>query len=582
MTGARESRTFRPVILAVDDDPDALERIERELRNRYAADYKVACEVSVEAGLGRLRDLRAAGEKVALVLASQLMTEITGVEFLARVNQIFPTAKRLVLTDMNDRASQEGIPEALVLGRIDYYEPKPGPPPNERFHEMVTGFLREWTKPYRYELNAVVRVVGERWSRRSHEARGILDRYGVPHAFYPADTIEGQELLELVGRTADRLPIWVLNDGQVLVDPSNEECADAFVGRVEGDRQGFDVVVVGGGPAGLAAAVYGASEGLTTLVVEGEVIGGQAGASAMIRNYPGFPRGISGQELTTQAFQQARLFGADFRFARYARGIYRDGDDELVVPLSDGIEVAGRAVIVATGASYRRLGVPELEALSGAGVFYGAATTEARALRGREVYVVGGANSAGQAAMHLSRYASRVTLLVRGGSLETSMSDYLINEIEAAENIRVSLVTRVVGGGGDGRLERLTIEVAGRSETVPADALFVLIGAEPHTEWLPGEVERDAKGYVVTGTDLLQDGRPLEGRPLARPPSLLETSVPGIFAAGDVRHGSTKRVASAVGEGSIVIRLVHGYLEESAERAGRRRGSPRARSKPVF
>jgi thioredoxin reductase (NADPH) len=567
----RQPRAFRPVILAVDDDAESLERIERELRKRYAADYEVACEGSVQAALGRLRDLRVAGEEVAVVLASQLMSEMSGVEFLIRANQIFPTAKRLVLTDMGDRASQEGIPEALVLGRIDYYEPKPGPPPNERFHEMVTGYLREWTKPYRYELNAVVRVVGERWSRRSHEARDLLDRYGLPHAFYPADTVEGQELLERVGRSADRLPVWVLNDGQVLVDPSNEEFADAFVGRVDGDRQSFDVVVVGGGPAGLAAAVYGASEGLSTLVVEGEAIGGQAGASSMIRNYPGFPRGISGQELTTQAFQQARLFGTDFRFARHARGLYRDGHDELVVPLSDGTEVAGRAVIVATGASYRRLGIPSLEALSGAGVFYGAATTEARALRGREVYVVGGANSAGQAAMHLSRYVSRVTLLVRGGSLETSMSDYLINEVEAAENVRVSLGTRVVDGGGDGRLERLTLEVAGRSETVPAAALFVLIGAEPRTEWLPEEVERDEKGYVVTGTDLLEDGRPPERWSLTRPPSLMETSVPGVFAAGDVRHGSTKRVASAVGEGSIVIRLVHAYLEESARQTGRRR-----------
>jgi thioredoxin reductase (NADPH) len=302
----------------------------------------------------------------------------------------------------------------------------------------------------------------------------------------------------------------------------------------------------------------------------------------MIRNYPGFPRGISGQELTTQAFQQARLFGASFRFARYATGLRRVGED-LVVPLSDGTEVAGRAVIVATGASYRRLGVPDLEALNGAGVFYGAATTEARALQGREVYVVGGANSAGQAAMHLSKYASRVTLLVRGGSLETGMSDYLINEMKASDNVRVRLNTRVVGGGGEGHLERLTLEdsASGHVETVPAAALFALIGAEPCTEWLPEEVERDEKGYVITGTDLLRGGQAPEGWSLARVPLLLETSVPGVFAAGDVRHGSTKRVASAVGEGSIVIRLVHGYLEESAERAGRHRESPRAGSKPV-
>ena len=354
------------------------------------------------------------------------------------------------------------------------------------------------------------------------------------------------------------------------------------MGEAPEGREEFDVVVIGGGPAGLAAAVYGASEGLSTLVVEGEAIGGQAGTSSMIRNYPGFPRGISGQELTTQAFQQAGMFGASFRFARHATSLRRVGED-LVVPLTDGTEVAGRAAIVATGASYRRLGVPELEALNGAGVFYGAAATEAPALQGQEVYVVGGANSAGRAAMHLSKYASRVTLLVRGGSLEAGMSDYLINEIQVTDNVRVLLNTRLVGGGGEGRLERLTFEdsASGRIETVAAAALFALIGAEPRTEWLPEDVERDEKGYVITGMDLLHGGQPPEGWPLTRAPLILETSVPGVFAVGDVRDGSTKRVTSAVGEGSIVIRLVHGYLEESAERAGRHRESPRVGSKPA-
>jgi thioredoxin reductase (NADPH) len=588
VTGARESRAFRPVILAVDDDPGGLERVEHELRKRYEADYGVVCEGSAEAGLEKLRDLAAAGEDVAVVLASQRMSEMTGVEFLTRAHQVFPTAKRLALTNMGDRASEKGLPAgedvpgAAVLGRIDYYEPKPGPPPNERFHEIVTGLLREWTKPYRSELNAVVRVVGERWSRRSHEARDILERHGIPHAFYPVDTNEGRELLERVERTTDRLPVWVLIDGQVLDDPSNEEFADAFVGEPRHGRQDFDVVVIGGGPAGLAAAVYGASEGLSTLVVEGEAIGGQAGTSSMIRNYPGFPRGISGQELTTQAFQQAGMFGASFRFARYATGLRRVGED-LVVPLSDGTEVVGKAVIVATGASYRRLGVPELEALNGAGVFYGAAATEARALQGQEVYVVGGANSAGQAAMHLSKYASRVTLVVRGGSLEAGMSEYLLNEMKETDNVLVRLNTCVVGGGGEGRLERLTLEdlASGHVETVPAAALFALIGAEPRTDWLPEDVERDEKDYVITGMDLLHGGQPPERWPLARAPLLLETSIPGVFAAGDVRHGSTHRVASAVGEGSIVIRLVHEYLEESAEWAGRHRESPRAGSKPA-
>jgi thioredoxin reductase (NADPH) len=404
--------------------------------------------------------------------------------------------------------------------------------------------------------------VGERWSRKSHETRTLLERYGVPYSFYLAGSEEGRALLEEVGKSAERLPIVVMRDGRALVDPANREVADAFVGAdASSDRQSFDVVVIGGGPAGLAAGVYGASEGLSTVIVEREAIGGQAGASSLIRNYLGFARGISGQRLTYQAFQQATLFGANFRLMRSATGL-RHAREELRVTLSDGKEVAARTVIVATGASYRRLGVPELEAMNGAGVFYGAATTEARALEGQEVYVAGGANSAGQAALYLSKYVSRVTLLVRGGSLEASMSDYLIKEIEATENIEVRLNTSVVGGGGQGRLERLVLagSVSDWTEAVPAGALFVLIGAEPHTEWLPEDIERDEKGFIVTGQDLLQDGEPPEQWPLERLPLLLETSMPGVFAVGDVRHRSVKRVASAVGEGSIAIQLIHEYL----------------------
>ncbi|MDP8950361.1 MAG: NAD(P)/FAD-dependent oxidoreductase, partial [Actinomycetota bacterium] len=314
-------------------------------------------------------------------------------------------------------------------------------------------------------------------------------------------------------------------------------------------------------PAGLAAAVYGASEGLRTVVVERETFGGQAGTSSLIRNYLGFSRGISGSELAWQAYQQAWLFGASFRIARQATGLRRDGD-EVVVTLSDGTEVAGRAALLATGASYRRLDVPSLEALVGKGVFYGAAASEAQAMEGQEVYVVGGANSAGQAAMHLSKYASRVTLLVRGRSLSPNMSEYLIQEIESAQNIEVRCHTRVVDGGGEGRLERLVLEdsASGLTETVPAAALFVLIGAEPRTEWLPKEIVRDKRGFVVTGQDLLRNGRPPEGWPLGRAPLHMETSVPGVFAAGDIRYGSVKRVASAVGAGAIAIQSVHEHF----------------------
>jgi thioredoxin reductase (NADPH) len=562
MNGVREQEGPRPVIVAVDDDPEDLRRVEFELGKRYEADYRVACEHSAGHGMRKLRELKAAGEDVAIVIAAQRMTEMSGVEFLSHARDVHPVAKRMLLIDPMDRETGIMLPRAMALGWIDYFEFKPGPPPNERFHQVVTDFLEEWTRPYRSEIHALVHVVGERWSRRAHETRTLLERYGVPYSFYLADSEEGQALLEEVGKSAERLPVVVMRDGRTLVDPANREVADSFMGTdASSDWQTFDVVVIGGGPAGLAAGVYGASEGLSTLIVEREAIGGQVGSSSLIRNYLGFAHGISGQKLTYQAFQQATLFGANFRLMRSATALRRAGA-ELVVTLSDGKEVSARTVIVATGASYRRLGVPELEAMNGAGVFYGAATTEARALEGQEVYVVGGANSAGQAALYLSKYASRVTLLVRGGPLEASMSDYLIKEIEATENIEVCLNTRVVGGGGQGRLEYLALEdsTSDRTDSVPAAALFVLIGAEPHTEWLPKELERDERGFVVTGQDLLRDGQMPGGWLLERAPLLLETSMPGVFAVGDVRHRSVKRVASAVGEGSIAIQLIHEYL----------------------
>jgi thioredoxin reductase (NADPH) len=564
VTGEREPGISRPVILAVDQDPDALERVERELRGRYEADYRVACVSSAEDALERLRGL-GAGEDVALVLAALRMGGTGGVEFLSRVREVRPLAKRVLLIDppMDRKTSREVLPQAMALGRIDDYEFKPGAPPNELFHQAVTDLLEEWTRPYRSEIHALVRVVGKRRSRRVHEAMALFGRYGVPCSFYSDDSEEGRALLEEVGAGAQRLPVFVMHDGRALVDPTNREVADALVGAEPSPkRQRCDVVVIGGGPAGLAAAVYGASEGLDTVVVEREAVGGQAGASSLIRNYLGFPRGVSGQKLTYQAFQQAQLFGAEFRVMRQATGLRRE-DGGLVVTLSDGKELAGRAVVVATGASYRRLGVPSLEALNGAGVFYGAATAEARSLEGQEVYVVGGANSAGQATMHLSKYASRVTLVVRGSSLEAGMSDYLVREVEDADNVRVRLNTRVVGGGGEGRLERLALDdtAVGRAETVPAAALFVLIGAEPLTGWLPEEIACDEEGFILTGGDIPDGGHQKDLRAPKRLSMPLETSMRGVFATGDVRHGSVKRVASAVGEGSIAIRLVHDYLD---------------------
>jgi thioredoxin reductase (NADPH) len=556
----------KPVLLVVEDNPEDLERIERELRKRYGEDYRVVCESSTEAGMRRLRECEATGEDVALVLADQWVSRMTGAEFLARTRNVYPTAKRALLVSQGDPAIREPLLRSTALGQIDYYVGKPWRSPDEQFHRVITEFLDEWTSVHRPGFVAF-RVVGERRSARSHEIRDLWSRSRVPLEFHATDTKEAKELLARWGVGSDRLPVVVVFDQHVLINPSNAEMVDAFAKSVPfgvniGPQQRtFELVVVGAGPAGLSAAVYGASEGLDTLVVEGETFGGQAGTSSLIRNYFGFSHGVSGQELAAQAYTQAWLFGASFDFARNATGLRRTRD-ELVVTLSDRTEVMGKTVLIATGVSYRRLGVPTLEALQGAGVFYGAAVTEAQATKDREVHVVGGGNSAGQAAMYLSKYSSKVTLLVRGSSLAASMSEYLITEIDAAENIEVRLNTRVTDGGGEGRLEYLVLRdsISGSTESVPTAALFVLIGAEPHTEWLSKNIVRDRGGYIVTGQDLLRNGRLPEAWPLDRPPMLLETSMPGVFATGDVRHGSVKRVASAVGEGSIAIPLIHSYL----------------------
>jgi thioredoxin reductase (NADPH) len=566
LTRMEETSTPEPVLLAVDDDPNTLGRIEHELRQRYGSYYRVACEDSPEAGMRTLQDLRAADKDVAVVLADQWMPGMTGVEFLTHARPLYPGAKRALLFERGNRTTREPILQAMALGQIDYYVPKPERPPDEEFHRSIAQFLEEWARDYR-PASVAVRLVGEPWSARSHELRDVLSRSGIPHAFSSADSKEGRELLARVDKTLARLPVVIVFDRLVLADPDNAEIVDAFelispFGlNTLSDVRDFDLVIIGAGPAGLAAAVYGSSEGLRTVVVERETFGGQAGTSSLIRNYLGFSRGVSGSELAWQAYQQAWLFGASFRLARHTIALHH-GSEQLVVSLSDGTEVAGRAAIIATGASYRRLGVPSLEALQGAGVFYGAAVAQAQGMKDQEVYVVGGGNSAGQAARHLSKHAKHVTLLVLGESLAADMSQYLIEEIEATENIQVRLNTQVIDGGGQGRLEHLVLKdrASGLTQTFSAAALFVLIGARPHTGWLPEEVMRDERGYIITGNDLLRGGSPPEGWPLERQPMLLETSVPGVFAAGDVRRGSVKRVASAVGEGSIAIQMVHEYL----------------------
>jgi thioredoxin reductase (NADPH) len=547
-------------VLLLADDSGTQDRVEAELRKRYGADYQVIKAGSANAALGVLGELSDSGRQVSLVLADQWLSGASGTELLARVRQLHPGARRVLLITWGDQARVEPMLQATILGDLDAYVVKPGPPPDERFHRFITEQLDEWGRSNLPGLE-VVRVVGEEWSARSHELRELLGRNGVPFGFYSADSPDGQRLVGESWAAQNDLPAVVLYDGRVLADPSNSQVGEAIGVQTKPGAGRYDVTVIGAGPAGLAAAVYSASEGLSTVILEPEAIGGQAGTSSLIRNYLGFPTGVSGGDLAVRAYTQAWNFGAEYVYGSSATGL-RAAGSQLTVTLAGGSEVCSRAVIVATGMAYRRLAIPALDALTGAGVFYGAAATEARAMKDREVFVVGGANSAGQAAVHLARYAAQVTVLVRGQSLADTMSDYLIREIESAPNIAVRYKVAVTDGAGRSRLESLTLIdlQTGAAETVAAAALFVLIGAEPRTQWLPATVRRDQPGFVLTGNDLLENGRPQADWPLQRMPMFLESSLPGVFAVGDVRHGSVKRVASAVGEGSIAIRLVHDHL----------------------
>ena len=548
----------QPVVLAVDDDGDVLEALKQALGKRYGADYQVLTERSPAVGLGVLEWLRSQDVSVAVVIADQWMPQLTGVEFLAQAHQLHPSARRMLLIGVLDRSVNEPMSQAMALGRIDGWLWKPWEPAEEHLYLPVSEQLSEWIRATGRQGFVAIRIVGE--TPRSHEVRDLLDRNTIPYQFHPHDSAAGRELLRQAGQDGSRLPVLYLFDGQVLVDPANAEVAAAIGIPTQPDPGRYDVIVVGAGPAGLSAATYGASEGLRTLLLEPEALGGQAGTSSLIRNYLGFPRGVSGRNLAQWASQQATLFGAGFVYARVV-GLRRAGQDH-VVTLAGGGEAAGQTVVVATGAAYRRLEAPGVDDLLGAGVFYGAAVSEAPAMTGSQVFVVGAGNSAGQAALHLAKYADWVTILARGDALGRTMSDYLVKEVQANDTIAVRLGTQVVGAGGSGRLEHLILRDprTGGTETVPAAALFILIGAQPHTGWLAGTLRRDERGFLLTGRDLLHDGQLPPGWPLDRPPLLLETSVPGVFAAGDVRHGSIKRVASAVGEGSVAIQLVHEHL----------------------
>jgi thioredoxin reductase (NADPH) len=552
-----------PVLLVIDDNPDDRAAFERLLRTRYGASYRVIADGSPEAGLTLLEQMAQRGDEVALVAADLRMSSMDGVQFLERAHAIHPCAMRALLVDMDQRRTRipfsalESLQRATALGRIDLWIVKGWSAPEELVYPHVQEALSAWARANR-PRHEVVRLVGERWSPRCHELRDMLGRNTVPFGFYDTDTDDGQRLVREYGVDAERLPAVILHDGSVLHDPAPIDVANALGVQTQPAPELYDLAILGAGPAGLAAAVYAASEGLRTVVIEPQAIGGQAGTSSMIRNYLGFPRGVSGGELTFRAWEQALLFGTEFVFMQRAIGLTARGDERLI-RLGDGGEVRARAVIIAAGVAYRRLEIPALERLVGLGVFYGAAGVEAPALAGEAVYVVGGANSAGQAALHLAKFAARVTLLVRGESLEEGMSDYLITQITATPNIAVRLRTRVVDGGGAEHLERLTLEEGqtGQHEDVAAAALFILIGAEPRTEWLREAIVCDDRGYLLTGRDL-----PAEAWSLQRAPLPFETSMPGVFAVGDVRHGSVKRVAGAAGEGSVAIGSVHQYLSQ--------------------
>jgi len=549
-------------LVIVDADTQARSATEAVLVRRFEPDYHIVTADSATTGLAVLEKLASQGAEVAIVAADLKLPGMDGVAFLELAHELHRDASRVLLLAMDRYHTQIPLSElatlqqATALGRIDFWIVKGWVTPEEWLYPQVQDALSAWTIAHRSH-HVVYRIVGDQWERRSHDLRDILTRNGVPFEFYPVNSAPGQRLVREFQIDPVRLPAVIRHDGTVLQNPSFADVADAHGIQVRPDAEVYDLAILGAGPAGLAAAVYGASEGLRTVVVEELAIGGQAGTSSLIRNYLGFPRGIGGGELAHQAWQQAVLFGAQFVFTHPATGL-TVGADHHVVRLGDGSEVTARAVIIATGVSYRRLRIPSLDRFVGTGAFYGAPGVEAPAMAGQEVYVVGGANSAGQAALHLARFASRVTLLVRGHALAISMSDYLVTQLKATPNIDVRLRTQVVAGRGRSHLETLTLEDlrTGRREEAPATAVFVLIGAEPRTEWLGDVVKLDERGFVLTGDDIPQPA-------WSRPPLPFETSVPGVFAAGDVRYGSVKRVAGAVGEGSVTVGSVHRYLADA-------------------
>ncbi|MBM7093515.1 FAD-dependent oxidoreductase [Streptomyces sp. NPDC012461] len=557
---AEATDAARTVIMTVDDDPGVSRAVARDLRRRYGRSYRIVRAESGEAALDALRELKLRGDPVAVLLADYRMPRMNGIEFLEQALDIHPGARRVLLTAYADTGAAI---DAINVVDLDHYLLKPWDPPEEKLYPVVDDLLAAWRAGDHRPVPST-KVVGHRWSARSSDVREFLARNQVPYRWYSSDEPEGRRLLAAADEDGTRLPVVITPDGTPLVEPEPVDLAARVGLATTPEADFYDLVVIGGGPAGLGAAVYGASEGLRTVLVERSATGGQAGQSSRIENYLGFPDGVSGAQLTDRARRQATRFGAEILTAREVTGLEVCGSAR-VVRFSDGSSVAAHSVILATGVSYRQLSVPGCADLTGRGVYYGSALTEASACRGEDVYIVGGANSAGQAAMHLARGAKSVTLLVRGPDLSASMSYYLIRQIEKAPNISVRTLTEVAAAHGDGHLEHLTLRDTrtGRTERVDAQWLFVFIGAAPLTGWLDGTVRRDERGFLPAGPDLTADGRPPAEWELDRPPYHLETSVPGVFVAGDARAESAKRVASAVGEGAMAVMLVHRYLEQS-------------------
>ncbi|MBD0734739.1 FAD-dependent oxidoreductase [Streptomyces sp. CBMA29] len=558
MLGTEPSGATRTVIVTVDDDPSVSRAVARDLRRRYGEEHRIVRAESGESALEALREMRLRGDAVAVILADYRMPAMNGIEFLERAMDVYPGARRVLLTAYADTGAAI---DAINVVDLDHYLLKPWDPPEEKLYPVVDALLDAWRASDHRPVRET-KVIGHRWSARSSGVREFLARNQVPYHWYASDEPEGRKLLAAADEDGVRLPVVITPDGKPLVEPTDQDLASSVGLATTPSARFYDLVVIGGGPAGLGSAVYGASEGLRTVLVERTATGGQAGQSSRIENYLGFPDGVSGGQLTDRAHRQATRFGAEILTACEVTGLEVSGSARTVT-FADGSAVSAHTVILATGVSYRQLDAPGVSELTGRGVFYGSALTEAARCQEQDVYIVGGANSAGQAAVYLARGAKSVTILVRGDSLTSSMSHYLVQQIGATPAIRVRTRSEVVSAEGEDHLERITLRdtTTGETETVDAGWLFVFIGAAPLTDWLDGVVLRDERGFVVAGPDLAPPGeRPVDW-PLERPPYHLETSVPGVFVAGDARAESAKRVASAVGEGAMAVMLVHRYLE---------------------